>query len=251
MKFTPEIIAALQTLKNAAENDFEKRRIEVLERDLTAPPKVEVVDDKNQKFDGITYKQDKNGHFGRIHRAVYHYYFGDIPEGYEIHHIDENKANNDISNLVMMTKSEHRSFHSQSEKKTSYICENCGKEYESKVSGQHKFCSPKCQAAFYYKTQTEIRQCETCGKDFATHKYHKIRFCSAHCAGVYSAKKRLENYVPKPESEKWHHIMEKRFCVICGKEFETRKSRNTQTCSPACSGILRSKNRLSKKESQN
>lgn len=34
-----------------------------------------------------------------------------IPEDCCIHHIDENKANNDITNLVCMTKSEHQRWH--------------------------------------------------------------------------------------------------------------------------------------------
>ena len=34
MKFTPEIIAALQTLKDAAENNFEKRNIEIFSENL-------------------------------------------------------------------------------------------------------------------------------------------------------------------------------------------------------------------------
>lgn len=35
----------------------------------------------------------------------------EIPNSYVIHHIDENRDNNDISNLQMMTKSEHDSYH--------------------------------------------------------------------------------------------------------------------------------------------
>lgn len=34
-----------------------------------------------------------------------------IPKGYEIHHIDFNKKNNDIDNLVMLPKKLHRKLH--------------------------------------------------------------------------------------------------------------------------------------------
>lgn len=34
-----------------------------------------------------------------------------LPKGYVIHHIDENKLNNDISNLQLMSVSEHNSHH--------------------------------------------------------------------------------------------------------------------------------------------
>jgi len=57
MKFTPEVVAALKVLRDNAETDFERHRIDVLERDLTAPPAPEVIDDKHQRFNGVTYMQ--------------------------------------------------------------------------------------------------------------------------------------------------------------------------------------------------
>jgi len=42
------------------------------------------------------------------HRALY----GNIPEGYVIHHIDCNKTNNDIDNLVALPRGEHMRVHS-------------------------------------------------------------------------------------------------------------------------------------------
>lgn len=50
MEMTPEVITALTVLRNAAENDFERHRINVLERDLTSPPRVEVIDSAHQKL---------------------------------------------------------------------------------------------------------------------------------------------------------------------------------------------------------
>ena len=235
MKFTPEVIAALNVLKSAAENDFELHRINTLEQDLTTPPKVEIVDDKHQKFDGVTYKQNKNGHFGRIHRAVYHYYFGDIPEGYEIHHIDENKANNDISNLVMLTKLEHRQLHipkgqSFYKQKKIFICENCGKEYEAFDVGNNRFCSAECMYKVAYRERkTIIKTCPRCGKQFYTKKEKQI-YCSRSCGGK--------------NPKKCRRI--KKICPICGKEFETRLSVNRPTCSRECGCKYREMNRQKK-----
>jgi hypothetical protein len=50
------------------------------------------------------------------HRLIWEKYYRTIPEGYEVHHKDENKLNNDISNLELVTKSEHGKIH-YSEKK--------------------------------------------------------------------------------------------------------------------------------------
>lgn len=63
----------------------------------------------------------KEGNYGKtIHRLVYEETYGIIPEGYVIHHIDENKLNNDISNLQMLTPSEHASIHMMGEKNPFY-----------------------------------------------------------------------------------------------------------------------------------
>ena len=47
-----------------------------------------------------------------IHRLVYQTFIGEIPEGYEINHIDHNKSNNHISNLELVSHSEnmHKAF---------------------------------------------------------------------------------------------------------------------------------------------
>lgn len=42
-----------------------------------------------------------------IHRLVYEAFIGEIPEGYVIDHIDGNRANNNVSNLRLITQSEN------------------------------------------------------------------------------------------------------------------------------------------------
>ena len=41
------------------------------------------------------------------HRVIYTYFNGDIPEGYQVNHIDENKQNNALNNLNLMTPKEN------------------------------------------------------------------------------------------------------------------------------------------------
>ena len=57
-------------------------------------------------FNGIKFtKDDKTGYYlnssirKRLHRYVWELHYGEIPEGYHIHHIDFDKSNNDISNF--------------------------------------------------------------------------------------------------------------------------------------------------------
>ncbi|TDN64266.1 HNH endonuclease [Scandinavium goeteborgense] len=42
-----------------------------------------------------------------VHRLVWEAFNGAIPEGYEIDHVDENKGNNSLGNLRLMTRLEN------------------------------------------------------------------------------------------------------------------------------------------------
>ena len=184
MKFTPEVVAALAVLRNAAENDFERHRLDVLQRDLTSPPQVEILDENRQKFNGnIYYKNKRHQHYDKctnIHREVFSYCNGEIPEGYEIHHIDNDPANNNISNLQMLTKLEHRTVHSKPI--VVKTCIYCGKKFTLKYpSEKKKFCSIEC----VHKKQKKIveRICPACGKKFTLDKpCRKKIYCSQSCA---------------------------------------------------------------------
>lgn len=101
----------------------------------------------------------------QLHRAVYRSVHGPIPRGYDVHHIDFCKTNNDPSNLEALTRSEHlrkhqahRSFGTREKqasrrreewrKKEPHVCKcpHCGKSFSS-TGTRAKFCSPKCRAA--------------------------------------------------------------------------------------------------------
>lgn len=45
------------------------------------------------------------------HRVIYNNKVGEIPNGWHIHHIDENKSNNDISNLIALPHQVHYTIH--------------------------------------------------------------------------------------------------------------------------------------------
>jgi hypothetical protein len=53
--------------------------------------------------------------FKKLHRLIYEAYYGQIPDGYHVHHIDGNKLNNRIDNLQLLSKSEHSSLHNSEE----------------------------------------------------------------------------------------------------------------------------------------
>lgn len=226
MKFTPEVIAALAVLRQAAENDFERHRIDVLEHDLTAPPTVEIIDDTHQCFNGLKFHQAKDGHFvfhtQPIHRAIWRYYYGEIPDGYQIHHVDGNPANNDIENLQALTAQAHQAIHSplrhDHRPQASFICTECGKTYSAIDCGRNKFCSPQCRNKYRQKHDLDNRVCPQCGKEFETYKANSARFCSHACS--MDAKRK--------------HLPVKLTCPICGKAFLTDTRRCQKFCSRSC-----------------
>ena len=139
-------------------------------------------------FNEMRFTRQEGGHYrgyhGKyLHRAVWEYYNGVIPKGYVIHHKDFNPANNDISNLQMLTKSEHKKLHFELFEPQKFNCDYCGKEIEFKRKGgrPHHFCSPKCQHRFDFENNREIRICAECGKEFSAYKKGKTKYCSKEC----------------------------------------------------------------------
>lgn len=64
--------------------------------------------------DGIKFTKRNHGYYAAttgdrqlMHRYVWEKNRGKIPPNHDIHHVDRNKGNNDISNLELYTKSEH------------------------------------------------------------------------------------------------------------------------------------------------
>ena len=221
----------MQILKENAETDFEKLSVARLETALTNPPLVEIIDDTHQSFNGVTFSKNYDGYYSRrfsLHCAVWFYYNGKMPpQGYQLHHKDFGKENNNIENLLLLTNSEHSLLHNfvenkkptlKTEKKI-FICENCGKEYEAFDTGANRFCSRECKVTYHQ----EIRKCAFCGKEFSIFDNSLKKYCSLEC------------------SKGMRHALhfEKRVCPVCGKEFEIKKSRKNVCCSLSCSGKLR------------
>jgi len=67
-----------------------------------------------QIFDGKKFTLRPRGYFALttddrmlMHRYVWEFHNGKIPEGFDVHHTDFNKWNNEIGNLECLPKSEH------------------------------------------------------------------------------------------------------------------------------------------------
>lgn len=73
----------------------------------------------HQEFNNKKYTKNNFGYYRKtdgdrqlMHRDVWEFYNGPIPEGWDVHHKDEKKSNNDIDNLECLPKSEHTRLYS-------------------------------------------------------------------------------------------------------------------------------------------
>lgn len=61
---------------------------------------------------------------------------------YEVHHINGDKDNNDISNLKLVTKKEHHQIHDRrSETSKRHVCKKCGRTYRAYESESIFYCN--------------------------------------------------------------------------------------------------------------
>lgn len=172
------------------------------------------------EHNGQRYYRKTSGYFARrdgveLHRAVWESSNGPIPSGHHIHHVDGNRANNALANLVCLTRAEHRAIHTLPK----------ATEWHRSPEG---IAWHRAHAIAQHANPTLIeRVCERCGRAFSAYQRDR-RYCSRACA--LRDRRAAGNY------------HEDRTCAICGSPFTTVKYRPTQTCSRSCSQRLRRDN---------
>ena len=185
----------------------------------------------NHKFvfeKGYRYaKGHVNGELKYLHRYVWECNFGVIPEGYDIHHIDFDKRNNDITNLQMLPEREHQLLHQamktdeqkQKRKENLDKIRDLTKEWHASEEGHkwHKEHYEKMKDKLHVEREFV---CEICGEKFVS-THAACRFCSNKCRAAWRRKSGLDN--------------ESRVCLQCGKEFVVNKYSKQKFCSRECS----------------
>ena len=178
-----------------------------------------------------------NGKRKRLHRYVWETHHGTIPKGYSIHHIDEDKNNNDISNLELMKSGRHSRLHhvelitdEQKERRRKNLV-NSARPAASKWhrSKEGRIWHKKHYQETIAKIPEQEYICQYCGKVFMSKPNGKNVFCSNNCK---SANRRASG-VDDVE----------RVCQICRSKFTTNKYSKASTCSKECRGKLNWSNR--------
>lgn len=199
--------------------------------------------EKYQEFDGIKFILTDKGYYRHnglrkyMHRYVWEYYNGKIPSGYEVHHIDFNRGNNDISNLQLLTREEHRKIHAEllTEQQREWRRKNLERTARPKAIEWHK----SDEGSRWHSEQIKRMHkegafkhnliCTQCGKEYVgeIHKKGDNAFCSNACKSAYRRAKGLDNI--------------ERICPVCDNKFMTNKYRPSETCSRSCANRLRHK----------
>lgn len=73
-----------------------------------------------------------------LHRLVYETFIGSIPSGYEVNHKDEDKTNNSISNLELVSHKENCNYGTRNQKESERKKQRCMEdiEYRERLTNQ-------------------------------------------------------------------------------------------------------------------
>lgn len=177
-----------------------------------------------RKYNGRRYYQPNGTYlakgFKSLHQQIYIDHFGEIPDGFHVHHKDHGADNNDISNLELVEKGKHALLHYHERVKSGELPDKL-KKWRSSKKGRETLR----KNAYKMHKRTPVRKfsCVYCGSVVKT-KHQTQKFCNKH--KKYKGRKKVN-------------------CPICGKIFwKGRGKRATQTCGRICGAKLWKKNRL-------
>ena len=165
-----------------------------------------------------------------LHRFVWEENNGVIPNGYEIHHIDFDKSNNHISNLMLVDKKTHLEIHSKSltDEQRQFRRNNMNNVVRPKAIEWHKSDKGREWHKKHYQeclkdSKPKIKRvCAFCNREFIG--YSNSNYCSNKCKSAQRRKSGKDNITVK--------------CIICGNDFSTNKYRPAKTCSKSCANIM-------------
>ena len=186
----------------------------------------------NKKYYYSDYRENGKRKKAALHRQVFIDNFGSIPEGFDIHHKDENTENNEYWNLEAVNAGDHRSEHQKKrmqdpdyrKRKIEYLVNNVDKARLWHSSSEGKKWH-KEHGIRSWELRTKItKECKLCKEKFDTFR-PDANFCSNSCWQKNRYKEKAG--------------FEKRVCIQCGREFDVRKNEKNKSCSRKCAGLFK------------
>ena len=166
------------------------------------------------------------GRHESLHRAVWIFHKGPIPEGMVIHHRDEDTTNNDITNLDCISYPDHGKEHRdkwRTPERLEHLERIRDKTKEWHASEDGRRWHQEHGRESFSKREPKTFLCDCCGKEFLSRCYGSKgsgRYCSSRCG----ERKRGPYRVSKT-------------CPVCKKDF--LGSPRVECCSRMCGARLR------------
>lgn len=204
------------------------------------------------EWDGRKFwREAKTGYYldndrNRLHRLVYEKHFGSIPKGFDVHHKDENTANNAPGNLVALPHGAHLRLHRAGKrvgtsdqnaawsrrswnvrKRVKVECLGCRNTFRSRARGEpRKFCSSACLERYRSSAfQPCRRSCVQCGHEYIAQRTAQ-KFCTRQCNNT--AAQQRERAIAQVH------------CAECWTRFASARA-NARFCGRPCAVAFHSK----------
>lgn len=137
-----------------------------------------------------------SGKTGFLHREVWQHHNGKIPKGLEVHHIDGDTTNNEISNLELITHSQHAKKHnwghwdgfSRHQKKIAEKAKQWRKDNPKETKKIHSALAKKGWKN--RRGKETIKVCTICKKEYKTYFPKRSKYCHQNCKATALRRKR-------------------------------------------------------------
>lgn len=165
----------------------------------------------------------------RAHVWVWNQNHGEVPKGYHVHHRDEDKSNNSIENLTILTHIDHAKAH-MTEDRVAFCRQNLNKirpmtkAWHASEEGREWHTQHGIDG-WNNRKPIEIT-CKVCSERFTTKAYHKD-FCSNKCKSKWRRDSGLDDI----------DIV----CKNCQNSFKSNKYSKVIFCSKTCAQRYRAK----------
>lgn len=151
-----------------------------------------------------------------LHRAVWSFHHGPIPAGHDIHHLDGDPFNNDLANLALMERSEHRRGHTLERiasgdllPPSDHALQRAAEWHRSPDGLQ--WHSEHGKRTWAHRAP-KLCQCGHCGQQFESIKTAGAKWCSQRCK--LDARTKANGGIPRAEREPVRCV-----CQECGQSF--------------------------------
>ena len=118
----------------------------------------------------------------RLHRRVWADAHGPIPDGYHVHHVNHDRADNRLENLSLLPGRDHVGYHGK--QMTPARLEAASRKAPALHAGNARMTTEQRADAArrgWERVEAHAVTCQVCGREFHTAFPSRARFCGGTC----------------------------------------------------------------------